>query len=155
MTEENIRHWFREKGENMVDLLVWKKKCFELNLKRVKRGFLLERKGRVIPCSGAEDGKGMGTNSGKSGRRNLEAETREYQLTAEQRVLENTEHKVLLVCTTHYYTYYTMYGFSYWLCLFLLIKSKSNKTITMSFFIITQKCHLATPKAGIALLLDI
>ena len=35
-----------------------------------------ERKGNVIPCTGAEDRTGSGTNSGKSGiMRNLEAET--------------------------------------------------------------------------------
>ena len=30
-------------------------------------------KGKVIPCRGAEDGKGTRINSGKSGTRNLEA----------------------------------------------------------------------------------
>ena len=41
----------------------------------VQRGFLSERKGKVIPCRGAKDRKGSRTNSGKSGiTRNLEAE---------------------------------------------------------------------------------
>ena len=35
----------------------------------------MERKGKVIPCRGAEDRKGAGTSSGKSGTRNLEAES--------------------------------------------------------------------------------
>ena len=33
----------------------------------------MERKGEVIACRWAEDEKGAGTNSGKSGTRNLEA----------------------------------------------------------------------------------
>ena len=49
------------------------------------RGFLSEtRKGKVIPCRGAEDRKRAGTNSGESGTRNLEAESVE----AERRVRE-------------------------------------------------------------------
>ena len=35
-------------------------------LEGVQRGFLSERKGKVIPCRGAEDRKGTGINSGKS-----------------------------------------------------------------------------------------
>ena len=35
----------------------------------------MERKGKVIPCRGTEDRKGVGTDSGKSGARNLEAES--------------------------------------------------------------------------------
>ena len=38
-------------------------------------GFLSESKGKVIPCTMAENGNGAGTNSGKSGTRNLEAES--------------------------------------------------------------------------------
>ena len=45
---------------------------------RKSRGvfFWFENKGKVIPCKGAEDRKGVGTNSGKSGVKNLEAEWR-------------------------------------------------------------------------------
>ena len=39
----------------------------------VQGGFLLETKRKVIPHRWAKDRKGMGTNSGKSGMRNLEA----------------------------------------------------------------------------------
>ena len=35
--------------------------------------FLSERKGKVVPHTGAEGRKGAGTNSGDSGTRNLEA----------------------------------------------------------------------------------
>ena len=45
------------------------------NVLRVHRGVLSERKGKVTPCSKAEDRIRAGTNSGKSGRRNLEAES--------------------------------------------------------------------------------
>ena len=38
-------------------------------------GFLSESKGKVIPCTMAENGNGAGTNSGKSGTRNVEAES--------------------------------------------------------------------------------
>ena len=61
----------------MADLLFWKKKCLEARFKRVQRGFLSERKGKVIPCRGATDRKGVETTSGKSGMKNLEAETSE------------------------------------------------------------------------------
>ena len=55
-----------ERG-NMKGLLFWeKKKCFKVGLERVQRGFLLEGKEKVIPCRGAEYGKGMRTNSRKS-----------------------------------------------------------------------------------------
>ena len=33
----------------------WEKKRFEVRSKGVQRGFLSERKGKVIPCSGGED----------------------------------------------------------------------------------------------------
>lgn len=52
-----------------------KKKCFKAGFERVQRGFLLERKGEVTPCRGAEDGKGTRANSGKSDMRNLEPES--------------------------------------------------------------------------------
>ena len=41
----------------------------------VHRGFQLVKRGKVIPRRGAKDRKGMGTNSGKSDLRNLEAES--------------------------------------------------------------------------------
>ena len=44
-------------------------------LEWVQRGFLSERKGKIIPCLWTEDRKGAGTNSGESGARNLEAES--------------------------------------------------------------------------------
>ena len=47
-----------------------KKKCPEVRFERVQIGFLSEGK-EVSPCRGAEDRKGMGTNSGKSGMWNL------------------------------------------------------------------------------------
>ena len=53
--------------------MFWSKTCVEVEFERVPRGFLSERKGKVIPCRGAEDGKGTGTNNGKSGTRNLGA----------------------------------------------------------------------------------
>ena len=37
----------------------------------VLRGFLSERKGKVIPCRGPEDRKGAGSSSRKSGARTL------------------------------------------------------------------------------------
>ena len=43
------------KGENTAGLLFWKKKCFKIGLERVQRGFLSERKGKVIPCRGFKD----------------------------------------------------------------------------------------------------
>ena len=48
--------------------------CFEVRFVGVQRGFLSERKGKVIPYRGAEDGKGTGGNSRKSGTRGLEDE---------------------------------------------------------------------------------
>ena len=53
--------------EKMKNLQVW----FE----GVQRGLLSERKGKVIPCRWAEDGKGAGTSSGVSGTSSLEAES--------------------------------------------------------------------------------
>ena len=55
--------------ENMAGLLFWKKNCLEVSFEGVQRGFLWESKGKVILCRGAKDGKGAGTNSGKSGTR--------------------------------------------------------------------------------------
>ena len=60
----------------MASLLVLEKKTrLEVRSERVQGKFLSEREGRVIPCRGAEDRKGVGTNSGKSRTRNLEAES--------------------------------------------------------------------------------
>ena len=50
-------------------ICVGKKEMFSGRISRVQRGFLLERKGKVIPRRGAEDGIGSITNSGKSGMR--------------------------------------------------------------------------------------
>ena len=41
----------------------------------MQRGFLSERKGRVIPCRGSENRKGAETNGGESSTRSLEAES--------------------------------------------------------------------------------
>ena len=51
------------------------RKCFDVTLERVQKGFLSERKGKVILCKWTENRKGAGTNSGESGARNLEAES--------------------------------------------------------------------------------
>ena len=61
MTEEKQK---RER-QNMVGLLLWKKKSFKVGFERVQSGFLSERKGNVIPCTGDEDGKGTRTNGGE------------------------------------------------------------------------------------------
>ena len=58
----------------MAGLLFWKEKRFLVGFERVQRGFLSE-KGNAIPCRGAADGRGVGTNNAKSGARNLEAES--------------------------------------------------------------------------------
>ena len=59
----------------MASLLCWKRKCFQGGFEGVHRGFLSKTKGKVISRRRAEDGKGTGTNSGKSGMRILEAES--------------------------------------------------------------------------------
>ena len=46
---------------------VLEKRDVEVRFEGVQRGFPSERKGKVIPCRGAEDRKGAGTDSGKSG----------------------------------------------------------------------------------------
>ena len=48
---------------------------FDLKESRDARWFPSERQGKVIPCRAAEDRKSVGTNSGKSGTRILEAES--------------------------------------------------------------------------------
>ena len=62
------------KGKHDGSILL-KKICFKVPLERVPRGFLLEKKGQVIPCRGAGDRRGTRTNRGKSDMRNLEAES--------------------------------------------------------------------------------
>ena len=59
----------------MAGLPSWINSCLEFRFEGVQRGFLSERKGKVIPCRGAEDRKGAGTNRKKPDRRNLEAES--------------------------------------------------------------------------------
>ena len=54
-------------------LVLEKKHVFRLGLKE-SRGFFRRGKGRTFHVVGAEDGKGSGTQSGKSATRNLEAE---------------------------------------------------------------------------------
>ena len=46
MKEENSSM----RGENMMGLLFWKKKCFEFGFYGGQRGLLLERTGKVISC---------------------------------------------------------------------------------------------------------
>ena len=50
-------------------------KCLEVRLEAVQRGFLSDRKGKVIPQRRSEDRRSAGTNSGQSGTRNLEAQS--------------------------------------------------------------------------------
>ena len=68
--------------------LFWKNKCFQVGFEGVQRGFLSERKGKDIPCREAEEDKSSGTESGKSGTRNLEveneSETMNEKLSGEQ-----------------------------------------------------------------------
>ena len=52
-----------------------KKKNFEVEFEGDQRGFLLERKGKIIPRRGAEDGKDTVANSGRSDRKKLEAKS--------------------------------------------------------------------------------
>ena len=59
--------WNRKLGRSMF----WKKKHPEVWFEEVQGGFLSEMKGKVIPHRWAKDWKGMGTNNGKSGTRNL------------------------------------------------------------------------------------
>ena len=60
---------------------IWQVYClgkgegFQVSFEGVQRGFLSERKGKVIPCRWTGNAKGAGTNSGESGARNLEVES--------------------------------------------------------------------------------
>ena len=47
----------------MAGLLFREEKCLEVRPETIQRGFLSERKGKVVPCREAEDRKGAGTNS--------------------------------------------------------------------------------------------
>ena len=53
--EDSSAKWRRKK---------WKKKYIEIRSEWVQKGFLSERKGKVIPCRWTENRKGAGTNSG-------------------------------------------------------------------------------------------
>ena len=70
-------------------LLFWKKKCFQVGFEGVQRGFLSDRKGKDIPCRGAVDRKGSGTESGKSGTGIWRLRVRESE--AERSVREGVE----------------------------------------------------------------
>ena len=74
-----MRRKIAARAENMASVLFWKKKYLEERFfnrfEAVPRGSLSERKGKFTPCRGTEDGKGARTNSGKSGTRNLDAES--------------------------------------------------------------------------------
>ena len=54
-------------------IILEKEMVFLVGFEGFQRGFLSERKGKDIPCRGAEDGNGSGAESGKSGTRTLEA----------------------------------------------------------------------------------
>ena len=59
----------------MACLLFWKKKRLDVRLGGVQTGFRSERKVKAIPRRRAKKAHGGGTDSGKSGTRNLEAES--------------------------------------------------------------------------------
>ena len=54
----------------MAGILFWKRKCLEVIFEGVQTEFLSEEEGEGIKA-----GKSTGTNSAKSGMRNLEAES--------------------------------------------------------------------------------
>ena len=60
---------------NMAGLLFCLKEVFWSGIEGVQRGPLSDRKGKVIQYKGAKDRKWAGTNNGKPGARNLEAES--------------------------------------------------------------------------------
>ena len=62
------------RGENMAGYCFGKINILRFDLKESGEGFFLERKGRVVPCRGADKTKGMRTNSGKSGTINPDSE---------------------------------------------------------------------------------
>ena len=59
----------------MAGLQFGENKCFWIRFEWVHRGFLSERKGKVVPRRWTENRKGARTNSGESGASNLEAES--------------------------------------------------------------------------------
>ena len=59
----------------MAGLLFCLKEVFWSGVEGVQRGPLLDRKGKVIQYKGVKDRKWAGTNNGKPGARNLEAES--------------------------------------------------------------------------------
>ena len=67
-------------GDSSTEQKTWqvyslgKRNIFRLHLNESRDGFC-QRKGKVIPCRGAENRKGAGINSGESGARTLEAES--------------------------------------------------------------------------------
>ena len=64
--------------DSSTELKTWQIYCFVkrgLIRKSPERVFLSERKGKMVPFFWAEDRKHMGTNSEKSGTRNLAAES--------------------------------------------------------------------------------
>ena len=61
--------------ESMAGLLFWKNKCFVVCFDGVQGGVLSERKGKFFSMKRGQDRKGSGINRGKSGMRNLEAES--------------------------------------------------------------------------------
>ena len=60
---------------NTAGLLFYLKEVFWSRVEGVQRGPLLDRKGKVIQYKGVKDRKWAGTNNGKPGARNLEAES--------------------------------------------------------------------------------
>ena len=54
--------------------IVFEEKSSEVGFERAQRGFPLGKKGKVIPCSGADDRKGTGANTGKFGMKTLQAD---------------------------------------------------------------------------------
>ena len=60
--------------QNMAVLLLQKKNCLEV-ISEERVNFFSGEEGEVIPCRVTEDGECAGTDSGKSGTRNLEAES--------------------------------------------------------------------------------
>ena len=66
--------------DNTSERKTWQVYCFgkrhvlRFDLKETRQGFC-RREGKVVPCGGAEDRKGLGINSGKSIMRNPETET--------------------------------------------------------------------------------
>ena len=58
--------------KQIINRDLWQRKMAARNRKPGRP--IAERKGKVIPCRGAKDRKGAGTNGSKPGLRNMEAE---------------------------------------------------------------------------------